>query len=83
MVDLCKYSDISGKPGTGIHTERLFGFASFDTIVTALAGLLINYYIPGSNLKSGIAIVVLLFVLGIFSHRLFCVHTTLTNLVYS
>jgi len=73
----CKYSDIFGKPNTGVHSIRLFNFAIVDILLTfALAYLLTN------NKKNNYDIFntfIILVILSIFIHKLFCVETTLTK----
>ena len=39
----CPYADIFGKPNTGAHTYRVFGFAVVDTLATILVAWLIHY----------------------------------------
>ena len=37
MIDLCKYKDILGKPGQGVHSYRIFNIAIVDVILTISA----------------------------------------------
>lgn len=78
-MGLCKYRDIFGKVGTGVHSLRLFNIAVVDTLLTLLLAYVINLY-----LKSNLLVV--FFVLLVFSiaiHRAFCVETTLTKMFFS
>jgi hypothetical protein len=75
----CEYSDIFGKPNEGIHSIRLFGIAIIDVVFTILAAYLINILIGSNNF---ILILIILFVSGIFLHRLFCVRTTIDKLLF-
>jgi hypothetical protein len=34
----CKYADIFGKPGTGLHSFRLYDFAVVDVLLTVALG---------------------------------------------
>jgi hypothetical protein len=77
-MDLCKYKNILGKPGTGAHSYRFMGIAIVDVLLTLLLGLLISYYTKYSFLYVSI----ILFVLGIIMHRLFCVRTTIDKLLF-
>lgn len=72
MESRCKYRDIFGKPGEGVHEFRMFGLAAFDTVLTVLLGLLLAHILKINNL-SGILIS---FLLGIIFHKIFCVKTS-------
>ena len=75
---LCKYKNLFGKIGEGIHSHRIFNIAIMDVIQTILLGLFIAwitkisvyYTIPGA------------FLLGIVAHRLFCVRTTVDKILF-
>lgn len=72
MNDLCKYKDIFGIPGKGIHSYRFLDVALIDYILTiAMAAAL--------SKMTGMPFVIstiLMFVLGIILHALFCVPTS-------
>jgi hypothetical protein len=78
MVDLCKYKDIIGKPNTGIHKYRFFDIAVLDVAVTILAGFLLSWFFKWNvwYTLGGI------FLLGIISHRIFCVRSTVDKLLF-
>jgi hypothetical protein len=78
MVDLCKYKDIIGKPNTGIHKYRIFDIAVLDVAVTFLAGFLLSWFFKWNvwYTLGGI------FLLGIISHRIFCVRSTVDKLLF-
>jgi len=78
MVDLCKYKDIIGKPNTGIHKYRIFDIAVLDVAVTILAGFLLSWFFKWNiwYTLGGI------FLLGIISHRIFCVRSTVDKLLF-
>ena len=89
-MSLCQYKDIFGKPGEGAHQYRVFDIAIVDTfmtiIIAILISLLINYvynfdyvYIPITSCF----ISIILFIIGIFMHRLFCVRTTIDKLLFN
>ena len=78
-MNLCKYRDIFGKVGTGVHSVRLFNIAVVDTLLTLVLAYIINSYLQ-SNL---ILIFFLLLVLSIVIHKAFCVQTTLTKMFFS
>jgi hypothetical protein len=77
-MDLCKYKDALGKPGKGVHSYRFMGLAIADVIMTVIGALLISILIK----KSFLLVLIILFILGIILHRLFCVRTTIDKLLF-
>lgn len=75
----CNYSNIFGEVGKGIHSYRIFDIAIFDVILTILVGFLITHYYP--QIPFGFSLIVL-FLLGIAMHRIFCVNTTLDKFIF-
>ena len=75
---LCKFANIFGAPGTGVHSIRLFGVAVVDVLVTVLFAYLISKWKKISFVKT----LIILFVLGIVLHRLFCVRTTIDKILF-
>jgi hypothetical protein len=74
----CKYKDILGKPNEGIHKYRIYNVAIVDVLLT-----IIGSYIISSSFKLNFWYVLLfLFILGIFLHRMFCVRTTIDKLLF-
>jgi hypothetical protein len=75
---LCKYKNMFGEVGKGIHSYRIFNLAIADVIQTILLGIFISwltkysiyYTIPGA------------FILGIIAHRAFCVRTTVDKFLF-
>ena len=78
-LDLCHYKDIFGRPREGAHAYRLFDIAVVDVAATVLLALVISRIFGLSFWKS----LVVLFIIGIISHRAFCVRTTVDKLVFS
>ena len=78
MVDLCKYKNMLGVPGKGIHSYRVGGIAIADVIMTIIGAIIISY-LSGWNF---IYTLIGLFILGIILHRLFCVRTTIDKLLF-
>jgi hypothetical protein len=78
MSGLCKYKDLIGKPGTGIHSIRFLNIAIMDVIITFIGCILISYFTKYSLLWVSIIV----FTLGIISHRLFCVRSTIDKLLF-
>ena len=73
----CKYSDIFGKPNKGAHSYRLFGVAIVDFGLTILIGILIGLYMNYNILY----VCLILLLLGVLFHYLFCVKTTFNRLL--
>lgn len=78
MVDLCKYKDIFGGVGTGFHSYRIFDIAIFDVIGTILMAYLFSYMFNIDFIR----ILLILFLLGIILHHLFCVKTRIDKLLF-
>ena len=78
MDQLCKYKNIFGKPDTGVHSYRIFNIAIVDVLLTILAAIVIAYLNKISYVKTTIV----LFLLGIFIHRIFCVRTTVDKWLF-
>jgi len=74
----CKYADVFGKVGGGIHSVRLFNIAVVDVLFTLLAAYLLQKWLGGMLLGW----IVLLFLLGIVLHRFFCVKTTVDKFLF-
>ena len=77
---LCQYKDILGKPGQGVHSYRFFNIAIVDVLLTILAAYTIHFLNPK---YSFIFILSILFLLGIFFHRIFCVKTTIDKFLFN
>lgn len=81
-MDLCQYSDILGVPGKGLHSYRIFDFAIVDIILTFVFAYLL-YYCLWDNYDYGYWVyLVLLFIVGIVLHRVFCVRTTVDIMLF-
>lgn len=77
-INLCKYENIFGEPHKGVHSYRIFGFAAIDLFFTILGAYLIAYFSRISFWK----IFFILILLSVFFHKAFCVHSTLTEMVF-
>ena len=75
----CKYKNIFGEPGTGIHALRFFNIAVWDVVMTII-GAIAYSLLFGTNMLHTI---VLFFVFGIIMHRLFCVRTTIDKIIFN
>jgi hypothetical protein len=77
---LCAYKDIFGKVGEGVHSYRIANIAIMDVIFTIIGAFIIHFLFPAYNV---LYILILLFLLGIVLHRIFCVRTTVDRLLFS
>ena len=77
----CNYSNIFGEVGKGLHSYRLFNIAIIDVIFTMIgAYVLQRLWFPE---KKYCEILFVLFILGIFLQRLFCVQTTVDKFLFT
>jgi hypothetical protein len=75
---LCQYKDIFGKIGEGVHSYRFLNIA----IVDLLATIVIAYGIHWTFKINFLIVFVALIFLGIISHRIFCVRTTIDKILF-
>jgi len=75
---LCEYKDILGKVGKGIHSYRLFNIAIADVMAT----ILLAYGFHKLFHTNFLITLFFLFILGIISHRLFCVRSTIDQWLF-
>lgn len=75
---MCKYKDILGKVGEGVHSYRIFNIAILDVIGTILIAYIIHFFVPYSFTTT----LIFLFLLGIILHRIFCVRTTIDKWLF-
>ena len=75
---LCKYKDIFGKVGKGIHSYKIFNISIFDVLLTILVAFIISLFTK----YNFISILISLFILGIILHHIFCVRTTIDKLLF-
>lgn len=73
-----KYSNIFGKPKTGFHSFRMFDIAINDFLGTIAISGLISYYLKYNFLL----VLIILLIIAIILHRLFCVNTTINKLIF-
>ena len=76
---LCQYKDILGKPGQGVHSYRIFNIAYVDVLFTIIGAYIIYLFFPKINY---FVILILLFILGIILHKIFCVRTTIDKYLF-
>lgn len=75
---LCKYKNIFGEPRKGAHSYRLFDIAIVDVVSTILLAVVISKIWKLDFIK----VLIILFLLGIILHRLFCVDTTIDRVLF-
>ena len=81
----CNYKDIFGKLRKGIHQYRIFDIAILDVVGTIVLGYILHMLNQKFNIVKKISfthILILLFILSIVLHRLFCVRTTIDKLLF-
>ena len=78
-MTLCKYANIFGAPNTGSHKYRILNIAIIDVIATIFVVFIISKAFK-YNFKN---VLIILFLVGIIAHRLFCVRTTIDKLLFS
>ena len=79
MNSLCKYKNIFGEVNKGVHKYRLFNIAIVDVTFTILLACIIKYYF---NFQF-IYILLILFIIGVICHKLFCINTTINNIIFN
>lgn len=77
-LDLCRYKDLFGRPSEGVHAYRIFDIAVVDVAATVVVAYVIARVFGFAFWKS----LVTLFIVGIISHRAFCVRTTVDKWVF-
>lgn len=79
-MNLCRFRDVFGAPGTGVHSHRVPGLslATVDLGLTIAVSYLISQRYSLNPYKTlGYAIL-----LGIVVHKLFCVDTQLNKWIF-
>jgi uncharacterized membrane protein YcaP (DUF421 family) len=71
-------SEIFGRPNEGVHSYRIFDLAIVDIIMTIIGAFIISKIFK----INFILILVILFIIGIILHRLFCVNTTINKFIF-
>jgi len=77
----CQYKDLFGTPGTtsGLRKYRISGIALLDVSVTLFCAICIAWYFRLPYIQT----IAVIFILGIFVHRLFCVRTAVDKMLFS
>ena len=73
-----KIKNIFGEPKKGLHSFRIFDIAIIDVLFTVLLAYIISKKKKYKFKKT----LLYLFLSGIILHQLFCVETTINNLLF-
>ncbi len=76
---LCKYKNALGEVKKGVHSIRIFNIAIVDVLLTLMLAYVIYYFLPDYNY---FLILLIVFIIGIILHRIFCVRTTIDKLLF-
>jgi len=86
MSGLCAYKDIFGKPNEGVHSYRICGVAAVDMGLTMLGSYIIAKHfddkICNNIYMSFVIVFIILLILSVFVHKLFCVETALVKYIF-
>lgn len=74
----CNYRNLLGEPNKGIHKYRIFNIAIADVILTIIAACIFSWIFRANFWIT----LIILFLLGIILHRIFCVKTTIDKLLF-
>lgn len=73
MFGLCKYRNIFGRPGKGIHQYRIFNIPIVDALGTIVLAWFLHKYLFSN--RPYLHVLFFTFLLGVILHRIFCVKT--------
>lgn len=76
---LCKFRHIFGREGEGAHAYRVANIAVVDLALTVVGAWLLARWMARPFWLVFAAVMVI----GVLVHRMFCVETTLTKIVFS
>lgn len=77
---LCEYKNLLGEPNKGIHAYRIANIAVVDLALTVLAAGVISRSMNLSS-KGFIFALIILLILGIITHFIFCVDTAVNKFI--
>lgn len=75
---LCSYRHIFGEERKGFHSLRFLDIAVGDVVLTLLLSLFISYV----SKISFVITTIMVFIVGIVIHRMFCVNTKINTLIF-
>lgn len=76
--NFCVYKNIFGKENEGVHSYRFLNLAIVDVILTIVGAFMLSYFFK----LNFFLILILIFLIGIVLHRIFCVNTTINKLIF-
>jgi hypothetical protein len=76
-MDLCKYKHFFGEPGKGKH-KHFMGVAMWDVFLTIISGVILSLLFNWNMLNT----IIIIFLLGIIVHRIFCVRTKVDKFLF-
>jgi len=77
-MSLCQYSTSLGVPGQGAHSYRILNIAIVDVGLLLVFAVLVMLIFSCSFLFA----LLVSFIIGIICHRVFCVRTTIDQLLF-
>lgn len=75
---LCSYRHVFGEERKGFHSLRVFDVAVGDVLLTLLLSLFVSYV----SKISIITTTIIIFIVGIIIHRIFCVNTKINTMIF-
>jgi hypothetical protein len=79
---LCRFANILGEPGKGMHSLRIGGLAVVDIVLTGLLAFFLARRKGRTSLGLFVAYFILLVLLSILIHTVFCVNTRLNAFLF-
>jgi hypothetical protein len=74
-----KYANVFGEPSTGVHSYRVFNIAIIDLLIAIVFAYFVSKYYNYDFIK----VLILVLLVGIILHRIFCVRTTVDRLLFN
>jgi uncharacterized membrane protein YcaP (DUF421 family) len=87
-MNLCQYKNLFGAPRTGVHSYRIsiVDVATIDLLMTVGVAYIISKYAFDKDTKKTNypfwITFLIIFIIGIIAHRLFCVRTTVDKFLF-
>ncbi len=81
MFGLCRYKNIFGRPGEGIHRFRIANIAVVDVIFTFILAYILQ--VVFFEKYHYLSILLVCFLSAIIIHRMFCVKTPIDKFLFS
>jgi len=81
MFGLCRYKNIFGRPGKGIHRFRIANIAVVDVIFTFILAYILQ--VVFFEKYHYLSILLVCFLSAIIIHRMFCVKTPIDKFLFS